>query len=196
MSTDAEPPINTDNKNICDHQWIYISDHRCNKNMNNPKIAIIVGSSSDVPQIEKAEKILKEFGVSYELKVLSAHRTPDALQEYVRSSGAKGVEVIIAAAGKAAALPGVIASLVTLPVIGIPIKSSFLDGMDSLLSIVQMPEGIPVGCMGVSNAANAALYAAQILSLKYPLLRKKIIAHRKKQEKAIKEFNEHKKSIR
>ncbi len=164
--------------------------------MKDVKVAIIVGSSSDVPQIEKAEEILKEFGVSYELKVFSAHRTPDALQEYVRNAEAKGVEVIIAAAGKAAALPGVVASLVTLPVIGIPIKSSFLDGMDSLLSIVQMPEGIPVGCMGVSNAANAALYAAQILSLKYPLLQKKIIAHRKKQEKAIKEFNEHKKSIR
>lgn len=164
--------------------------------MNNQKIAIIVGSSSDVPQVEKAEEILKEFGVSYELKVLSAHRTPDALHDYVKTAEAKGVEVIIAAAGKAAALPGVVASLVTLPVIGIPIKSSFLDGMDSLLSIVQMPEGIPVGCMGVSSAANAALYAVQILSLKYPQLQKKVIAYRKKQARAIKEFNENKKNLR
>jgi len=164
--------------------------------MNNLKVAIIVGSSSDIPHLEKAEELLKEFGVVYELKVLSAHRTPDALQEYVKNAEANGVEVIIAAAGKAAALPGVVASLVTLPVIGIPIKSSFLDGMDSLLSIVQMPEGIPVGCMGVSNAANAALYAVQMLSLKYPQLQKKIAAYRKKQARAIKEFNENKKSLR
>ena len=163
--------------------------------MKDIKIAIIVGSASDIPQMARAEEILKEFAIPYEIKVLSAHRTPEALHAYVKKAEETGTEVIIAAAGKAAALPGVVASLVTIPVIGVPIKSSFLDGMDSLLSIVQMPEGIPVGCMGVSNAANAALYALEILSLKDPQLKKQIIAYRKKQAEAIREFNENKKNI-
>lgn len=162
--------------------------------MKDIKIAIIVGSNSDIPQLEKAEDVLKDFGITYEIKVLSAHRTPDALHDYVKKVEEQGTEVIIAAAGKAAALPGVIASLVTIPVVGIPVKSSFLDGMDSLLSIVQMPEGIPVGCVGISSSGNAALYAAEILALKYPALKKKLVDHRRKQAKAVLESHEHKKN--
>lgn len=164
--------------------------------MKDIKIAVIVGSSSDIEQIQKGLDVVKDFGIGYELKVLSAHRTPEELQEYVKRSESEGVEIFIAAAGKAAALPGVVASIVTVPVIGIPIKSAFLDGLDSLLSIVQMPEGIPVGCVGISSAVNAALYAIEILSLKYPPLRKKLCDYRKKQAKAVLNSHEHTKNKR
>jgi len=166
------------------------------KKLKDPKVAIIVGSESDIQQIEKTPVVLREFGVDVTVKVLSAHRTPEPLQLFVKKAEEQGTDVIIAAAGKAAALPGVIASMVTIPVVGIPIKSSFLDGMDSLLSIVQMPEGIPVGTVGISSAVNAALYAIAILSLKYPALKKKLADYRKKQAEAVIACNENKKNSR
>ena len=131
------------------------------------KVAIIVGSDSDLEKASDACTVLEELGVEYDLRVASAHRTPELLAEYMGQIEERGVEVIIAAAGWAAHLPGVVASYTTLPVVGIPIDSSCLNGLDSLLSIVQMPPGIPVATMsiGKAGAINAAIYAAKILSL-------------------------------
>ncbi len=150
-----------------------------------PKVAIIMGSDSDLPIVSKAAKILKEFNVDYEIRVLSAHRTPDATAIYAKESEKSGFQVIIAAAGKAAHLPGVIAAYTTIPVIGIPIKSSTLDGMDSLLSIVQMPPGIPVATVGIDGAQNAGLLAIEILSLKYEYLKESMKEYRKKMQKEV-----------
>lgn len=149
------------------------------------KAAIIMGSKSDYPVVEKAEGILKEFGVDYELRVLSAHRTPRQAEEFARTAEERGVEVIIAAAGKAAHLAGVIAGNTPLPVIGIPMKTSDLGGMDSLLSVVQMPKGIPVATVAIGGAENAALLAVQILSVKYPELRAAFKAYKEKMEQDI-----------
>ena len=145
-----------------------------------PKAAIVMGSKSDLPVLEAAVRTLKEFGVGTEVRVISAHRTPERAREFAANAKANGTEVIIAAAGKAAHLGGVIAAYTTLPVIGIPVKSSTLDGMDSLLSTVQMPSGIPVACVAINGAENAALLAVQILALKYPELDKKLAAFKKK----------------
>ena len=149
------------------------------------KAAIIMGSKSDYPVVEKAEDILKEFGVDYELRVLSAHRTPRQAEEFARTAEERGVEVIIAAAGKAAHLAGVIAGNTPVPVIGIPMKTSDLGGMDSLLSVVQMPKGIPVATVAIGGAENAALLAVQILSVKYPELRTAFKAYKEKMEQDI-----------
>ena len=149
------------------------------------KAAIIMGSKSDYPVVEKAEDILKEFGVDYELRVLSAHRTPRQAEEFARTAEERGVEVIIAAAGKAAHLAGVIAGNTPVPVIGIPMKTSDLGGMDSLLSVVQMPKGIPVATVAIGGAENAALLAVQILSVKYPELRTAFKAYKDKMEQDI-----------
>ena len=149
------------------------------------KAAIIMGSKSDYPVVEKAEDILKEFGVDYELRVLSAHRTPRQAEEFARTAEDRGVEVIIAAAGKAAHLAGVIAGNTPVPVIGIPMKTSDLGGMDSLLSVVQMPKGIPVATVAIGGAENAALLAVQILSVKYPELRTAFKAYKGKMEADI-----------
>jgi 5-(carboxyamino)imidazole ribonucleotide mutase len=149
------------------------------------KAAIIMGSKSDYPVVEKAEDILKEFGVDYELRVLSAHRTPRQAEEFARTAEDRGVEVIIAAAGKAAHLAGVIAGNTSVPVIGIPMKTSDLGGMDSLLSVVQMPKGIPVATVAIGGAENAALLAVQILSVKYPELRTAFKAYKDKMEQDI-----------
>lgn len=149
------------------------------------KAAIIMGSKSDYPVVEKAEDILKEFGVDYELRVLSAHRTPRQAEEFARTAEDRGVEVIIAAAGKAAHLAGVIAGNTPVPVIGIPMKTSDLGGMDSLLSVVQMPKGIPVATVAIGGAENAALLAVQILSVKYPELRTAFKAYKDKMEADI-----------
>ena len=146
--------------------------------LNKPKAAIIMGSDSDLPIVSKAVKILKEFKVDFEIRVLSAHRTPEATAEYAKEAEDIGIEVIIAAAGKAAHLPGVIAAYTTLPVIGIPIKSSALDGMDALLSIVQMPPGIPVATVGIDGAQNAGLLAIEILSVKYDYLKEALKLYR------------------
>lgn len=142
------------------------------------KVAIIMGSDSDFQVVEKGIKILKDFGAEVEARVLSAHRTPHLAISYAMDAEANGVEVIIGAAGKAAHLPGVIAGVTTLPVIGLPIKSSTMDGLDSLLSIVQMPSGIPVATVAINGAENAALLAVQMLSIKYPELRNRMKAYR------------------
>lgn len=128
------------------------------------KVAIIMGSNSDWPILEPAEKTLKEFGVEVEVVVASAHRTPDVVHEFAAGARERGVEVIIAAAGAAAHLGGVIAAYTTVPVIGIPINATPLGGMDALLSFVQMPSGIPVATMAINGAKNAALFAVQILA--------------------------------
>ena len=127
------------------------------------RVAIIMGSTSDLPKVEPAVSILKDHGVTVDVRCLSAHRAHAGLSAFIKETNANGTEVIIAAAGMAAALPGVIAASTTLPVIGVPIRSSF-DGMDSLLAIVQMPPGIPVATVGVNGALNAAILAAQILA--------------------------------
>ncbi len=144
-----------------------------------PKVAVIMGSDSDLSVVSKAIDTLKEFEVGYEVRILSAHRTPEATAKYAKGAEEAGFEVIIAAAGKAAHLPGVIAAYTTLPVIGIPIKSSALDGMDALLSIVQMPPGIPVATVGIDSAQNAALLAIEILSIKHDYLKDALKFHRK-----------------
>jgi len=129
-----------------------------------PLISIIMGSTSDLPVMEKACKLLDELQVPFEVNALSAHRTPEAVEQFARNAQRRGIRVIIAAAGMAAALPGVIAASTTLPVIGVPIKG-MLDGLDALLSIVQMPPGIPVATVGVNGAQNAAILAVQMLAL-------------------------------
>lgn len=132
-----------------------------------PKVAIIMGSDSDFPIVKNGVKLLKENGVDVVLNVMSAHRTPDLAADFAKNAKANGIEVIIGAAGKAAHLPGVLAAFTTLPVIGLPILSSTLDGLDSLLSIVQMPKGIPVATVAINGAENAAILALQILAVKY-----------------------------
>ncbi len=129
-----------------------------------PIISIIMGSTSDLPVMEKAMKFLEEMEIPFEVYALSAHRTPTAVEQYARNARQRGIKVIIAGAGMAAALPGVIAASTTLPVIGVPIKG-MLDGLDALLSIVQMPPGIPVATMGVNGAQNAAILAVEMLAL-------------------------------
>jgi len=160
------------------------------------KAAIIMGSKSDYPVVSKAETVLKEFGVEYETRIMSAHRTPKVTEAFAANAEADGIEVIIAAAGKAAHLAGVLAAQTPLPVIGIPMKSSTLDGLDSLLSTVQMPKGIPVATVAVDGAENAALLAVQILSVKYGELRTKMKEYKAKMEADIialdKEFQENK----
>ena len=149
------------------------------------KVAVIMGSKSDLTSVLPALEILKSFGVEMEIRVLSAHRTPDAASSYARGARAAGIEVIIAAAGKAAHLAGVIAGHTTLPVVGLPIKSSTLDGLDSLLSTVQMPGGVPVATVAIDGGKNAGLLAVQILSLKYGGLVEKLEAYKKKMEEDV-----------
>lgn len=131
------------------------------------KVGIIMGSKSDYDVVAPAIKILKDFGVETVVRILSAHRTPDAVHKFAEGAEAEGIEVIIAAAGKAAHLGGVVAAFTHLPVIGLPVKSSTLDGLDSLLSMVQMPAGIPVACVAINGGLNAGLLAVQTLSVKY-----------------------------
>ncbi len=138
-----------------------------------PLVGIIMGSDSDLPVMEKTVKVLKEFDVPYEVKILSAHRTPEEHSKYAKTAAERGLKVIIAAAGMAAHLPGVTAGQTILPVIGVPIKSSFQDGLDSLLSIVQMPPGIPVATVTVNGSKNAGLLAVQIIATGDENLQKK-----------------------
>ncbi|WZL73927.1 5-(carboxyamino)imidazole ribonucleotide mutase [Clostridiaceae bacterium 35-E11] len=149
------------------------------------KIAIIMGSDSDYSVVEKGEKILKDFGIEVQTRVISAHRTPLRAMEFAQKAEENGFEVIIGAAGKAAHLPGVLAAFTPLPIIGLPIKSSTMDGLDSLLSIVQMPKGIPVATVAINGAENAALLAIQILSVKYPNLREKMKQYRRGMEQEV-----------
>jgi len=139
-----------------------------------PKAALVIGSDSDYPVMKDCIKTLKDFGVETEVLVCSAHRTPDKAARFASEAEADGIEVIIAAAGKAAHLPGVLAAYTPLPVIGVPVRSSTMDGLDSLLSIVQMPPGIPVATVAVDGAVNAALLAVQVLSVAHPELREKM----------------------
>lgn len=142
--------------------------------MKSPIVAILMGSDSDLPTMKKAADILKSFEIPYEIKILSAHRTPDETISYTEKAKDNGIEIIIAGAGGAAHLPGVIAAKTPLPVIGVPMPSPLMNGLDSLLSIVQMPKGVPVATVGVGNAENAALLAVRILALKYTELQNKL----------------------
>ena len=152
----------------------------------NPLISIIMGSTSDLPVMEKAAKVLDEMGIYFEMNALSAHRTPQEVEQFAREAEGRGIRVIIAAAGMAAALPGVIAANTTLPVIGVPIKG-MLDGLDALLSIVQMPPGIPVATVGVNAAQNAALLAVQMLALSDESLAERLKAYKESlKEKIVK----------
>jgi 5-(carboxyamino)imidazole ribonucleotide mutase len=150
-----------------------------------PLVAIMLGSASDLEQVEPARTTLKEFGIPAEVRVLSAHRTPDHALRYAAEAESRGIEVIIAAAGGAAHLPGVVAAKTLLPVIGIPIKSKALNGLDSLLSIVQMPAGIPVATVAIDGSANAALLAITIMAGKRPELRAKLQKYRKALEEKV-----------
>ena len=152
---------------------------RCVSNLSAPLVGVsqptlvgvIMGSDSDLPTMQGAIDVLAEFGVAHEVRIVSAHRTPDVMVDYARTASARGLEVIIAGAGGAAHLPGMTASMTPLPVIGVPVPLAYLDGMDSLLSIVQMPKGIPVATVAVGNAANAGLLAVRILATSRPDLR-------------------------
>lgn len=150
-----------------------------------PKVGIIMGSDSDLATMKDAVDVLGEFGVDYEITICSAHRLPAQTAQYASTAMDRGIEVIIAAAGGAAHLPGVIAAYTTLPVIGVPIKSGALSGVDSLYSIVQMPRGIPVATVAIDGSANAALLAVQILALQDKTLSAAMIAYRKKMADSV-----------
>lgn len=154
------------------------------------KVAIIMGSDSDLPIVEQAITTLKEFDVPIDVRIMSAHRTPDAVSDYCKNAKINNIGVIIAAAGKAAHLAGVIASHTITPVIGIPIKSSTLDGLDALLSTVQMPGGVPVATVAIDGAKNAALLAIEILALSDDILCEKLIEYRTKQSEEVLNKNE------
>lgn len=143
--------------------------------MTKPLIGIIMGSKSDFPVMQKAAEVLNDLGIPYEISIKSAHRTPDEMFKYAEEARERGIEVIIAGAGGAAHLPGMTASKTPLPVIGVPVQTTALNGLDSLLSIVQMPAGIPVATVAIGNAANAGLLAARILGIKYPDVQQKVI---------------------
>ena len=147
-----------------------------------PLVGIVMGSSSDIEIMEEAAKVLKDFGITYEITISSAHRSPKRTAEYARSAVERGLEVIIAGAGSAAHLAGVIASETILPIIGVPIDSSPLRGLDSLLSTVQMPAGIPVATMaiGKAGAKNAGIFAAEILATKHPEILEKLLSYRRR----------------
>ena len=150
-------------------------------------VGIVMGSKSDWPTMEEAAKVLDDFGIAYEVEVVSAHRTPDKMMTYAATAKERGLKVIIAGAGGAAHLPGMIAAKTTLPVLGVPVKSKALNGLDSLLSIAQMPGGIPVAtfAIGVAGAKNAGLFAASILALEDAGIAKKLAAFRKTQTKSV-----------
>jgi len=150
-----------------------------------PLVGIIMGSDSDFPVMEKAVEVCKEFGVSHEVKIVSAHRTPTRMKEYAESAVKRGIKVIIAGAGGSAHLPGMTAAFTTLPVIGVPVQTKTLKGLDSLLSIVQMPGGIPVATVAIDNAKNAGLLAIQILAVNDKKLSAKLASYRKNMEKEV-----------
>jgi 5-(carboxyamino)imidazole ribonucleotide mutase len=160
-----------------------------------PKVSIIMGSTSDLPVMEKAAALLNEFGIPFEINALSAHRTPKEVEAFATKARENGIQVIIAAAGMAAHLPGVIASMTTLPVIGVPINAS-LDGMDALLAIVQMPPGIPVATVGINGAQNAAILAVQMMATGDVALQEKLIAYKENLKKKIVEANQELKKVK
>ncbi len=154
------------------------------------KVAIIMGSDSDLPIMKNAEKILSEFGVKSHLEVVSAHRTPERMFEFAKTAKQKGFHVIIAGAGGAAHLPGMVASLTVLPVIGVPVTVGKLKGLDALLSIAQMPKGIPVATVAIDNAANAGLLAVRILAVSDKALTKKLEKYQTSQKIKVKKMNQ------
>lgn len=149
--------------------------------MKNFRVGIAMGSDSDWPLLKAAAAMLDEFGVSYEKRVISAHRTPEDMADYARTAADRGIKVLIAGAGGAAHLPGMVAAYTTLPVIGVPVPSAHLQGLDSLLSIVQMPTGVPVATVAIGGAANAGILAVQILALEDKKLLSKLVQFREKQ---------------
>ncbi len=153
--------------------------------MNKIQVAILMGSDSDYPVMQKSEEVLKEFNISYETRVLSAHRTPKQTIQFISSAEKRGVKVFIAGAGGAAHLPGIIAAHTILPVIGVPILGKSMNGLDSLLSIVQMPAGVPVATVAIDGAKNAALLAIQILAIANKDISKRFSAYKKKLEKEV-----------
>lgn len=153
------------------------------------KVSILMGSISDKGISEKVTQIFNKFGVEYETKVISAHRTPYKAVEYAEKAEENGIEVIIAIAGKAAHLAGVLAGVTPLPVIGIPAKSSTMDGLDSLLSVVQMPKGVPVATVAIDGGENGGLLAVQMLSIKYPELRERFKEYKKEMEKEVEKMD-------
>ena len=158
--------------------------------MANPLVGVVMGSDSDWSVMSDAAEALKEFGIEYEVEVLSAHRTPEKMIEWGKAASSRGVKVIIAGAGGAAHLPGMLASVTTLPVIGVPVSLSKLDGMDSLLSIVQMPGGIPVATVSIGGAKNAGILAARILGTNDKALEKKLIEYGKSLASLVAEKNQ------
>lgn len=157
--------------------------------MPQPLVCVIMGSKSDLETMQPAADILKEFGVPCELKVVSAHRTPEAMVEYAQTARDRGLKVIIAGAGGAAHLPGMVASLTTLPVIGVPVQTKSLGGVDSLYSIVQMPAGVPVATVSIGNGKNAGLLALRMLGIENPDLAEKLEAFRLSQVDAVAQMN-------
>ncbi|MDI7260336.1 MAG: 5-(carboxyamino)imidazole ribonucleotide mutase [Thermodesulfobacteriota bacterium] len=155
--------------------------------MEKPLVGILMGSDSDLPVMEKAAEVLKEMGVPYEIDISSAHRLPEKTATYAKTARDRGVEVLIAGAGMAAHLAGVIAAHTTLPVIGVPLKSGALEGVDALYSTVQMPPGVPVATVGIDGAKNAAYLACEILSIKYPEIVKKLEDFREKTRRSLEE---------
>jgi 5-(carboxyamino)imidazole ribonucleotide mutase len=158
--------------------------------MTNPLVGVVMGSDSDWTVMSDAAESLKQFGIEYEVEVLSAHRTPEKMIEWGKAASSRGVKVIIAGAGGAAHLPGMLASVTTLPVIGVPVSLSKLDGMDSLLSIVQMPAGIPVATVSIGGAKNAGILAARILGTNDAALEKKLIEYGQSLASLVAEKNE------
>ncbi len=154
-----------------------------------PQIGIIMGSMSDMPVMEKALKFLDEFKVSYEVKIVSAHRTPDYMAKYAKNAHKNGIKIIIAGAGGAAHLPGMVAAYTTLPVIGVPINITNLKGVDSFLSILQMPKGVPVATVAIDNSENASLLAIRILSLSSKRLTKALSDYAKTQKRKVLKSN-------
>jgi 5-(carboxyamino)imidazole ribonucleotide mutase len=157
--------------------------------MANPIVGIIMGSKSDLPTMQSAADVLSEFGIAHEVKVVSAHRTPEAMVDYAKTARERGLKVIIAGAGGAAHLPGMVASLTTLPVIGVPVATTHLGGEDSLLSIVQMPGGVPVATVGIGNARNAGLLAARILGAQDTALAERLEQFRLGQIELVDQMN-------
>ena len=154
------------------------------------RVAIVMGSTSDLPKVEPAIEVLKSYGVTVDVRCLSAHRAHAGLSAFIEEANENGTEVIIAAAGMAAALPGVVASQTVLPVIGVPLSGSVLDGTDALLSIVQMPPGIPVATVAINGGKNAAYLALQIIGVSHPEVKEKLWAHRVEMEEAAMKTNE------
>ena len=157
---------------------------------NNPLVGIIMGSDSDLPVMQEAAKILEEFGIPHEVTIVSAHRTPDRMYEYAKEAKDKGLKVMIAGAGGSAHLPGMTASLTSLPVIGVPIKTHNMDGLDSLLSITQMPSGIPVATVAINGSKNAGLLAARIIGISDSAVQKKVADFQKCLESEVLEKDE------